>query len=58
MDSNEYKQYLANLAQKWRMEFITEPEYLELDNWYCSLEDSSLVNIMRRLLNVLIASVV
>ena len=42
MDLTDYNQRLIDLAQKWMTGFITEAEYLELDNWYRSWEDASL----------------
>jgi hypothetical protein len=42
MDLTDYNQRLVDLAQKWMTGFITEAEYLELDNWYRSWEDTSL----------------
>jgi hypothetical protein len=42
MDLTDYNQRLVDLAQKWMTGFITEAEYLELDNWYRSWEDASL----------------
>jgi hypothetical protein len=42
MDLTDYNQRLVDLAQQWMTGFITESEYLELDNWYRSLEDAPL----------------
>jgi hypothetical protein len=37
-----YKLRIIDLAQRWRMDLITESERNELETWFRSLEDHSL----------------
>lgn len=42
MSSEDYRNHILLLAQKWRMNLITEAELRELENWYRALEDKDL----------------
>jgi hypothetical protein len=42
MNSEDYRNHILLLAQKWRMNLITEIELKELENWYRALEDKDL----------------
>jgi len=63
MLNDDYKIHLVTLAQKWRLNMLTPGELQELQNWYRSLEDTSLevplemsVNRMERLLHRLVSN--
>ncbi|MDN3581471.1 hypothetical protein [Mucilaginibacter flavus] len=42
MINEDYKTHILSLAQKWRMNLLTEAELQELQAWYRSLEDKDL----------------
>lgn len=42
MQLEHYKLRVLDLAQRWRMDLLTEPEQSELETWFSSLEDTCL----------------
>ncbi|HEY8781188.1 MAG TPA: hypothetical protein VIM16_06215 [Mucilaginibacter sp.] len=42
MQLENYKLRIFDLAQRWRMNLLTEPETLKLETWFRSLEDTTL----------------
>jgi hypothetical protein len=42
MMTDKYKIRILDLAQRWRMDLLTEGERTDLENWYRSLEDKEL----------------
>jgi len=42
MKIDGYKTRIHDLAQRWRIHLLTEPEKLELETWFRSLGDTSL----------------
>jgi hypothetical protein len=42
MTNDDYKIRILDLAQRWRVDLLTQLERLELETWFRSLEDTDL----------------